>query len=114
MTYRVSGGSVPDCSVLHTTDAAIGHRVKAGKTPMTTGVQLGNLEVSMPARKSREVEQKNDRARTVVRRPRAQSADREVCPKCGRLTARLIGRSETYPVLYLRCDDCSHTSVAPA
>jgi len=22
--------------------------------------------------------------------------------------------SETFPVLYLRCDDCNHTSVAPA
>ena len=42
------------------------------------------------------------------------SADREVCPKCGRPNARLIGRSETFPVLYLRCDDCNHTSVAPA
>ena len=42
------------------------------------------------------------------------SADREVCPKCGRSNARLIGRSETFPVLYLRCDDCNHTSVAPA
>jgi hypothetical protein len=68
----------------------------------------------MPVRKSRPFELKNDQPRTVVRRPRAPSADREVCPKCGRATARLIGRSETYPVLYLRCDDCSHTSVAPA
>ena len=68
----------------------------------------------MPARKSDQVVQKNDHPRTVVRRPRTPSADREVCPKCGRPTARLIGRSETYPVLYLRCDDCSHTSVAPA
>jgi hypothetical protein len=42
------------------------------------------------------------------------AADREVCPKCGRPNARLIGRSETFPVLYLRCDDCNHTSVAPA
>ena len=41
-------------------------------------------------------------------------SDREVCPKCGRPNARLIGRSETFPVLYLRCDDCNHTSVAPA
>ncbi len=58
---------------------------------------------------------KKDRKDAVVpRRPRAHSPDREVCPKCGRATARLIGRSEIYPVLYLRCDDCSHTSVAPA
>jgi hypothetical protein len=67
----------------------------------------------MPARKSDQFEPKNG-TRTLVRRPRAQSAGREVCPQCGRPTARLIGRSETYPVLYLRCDDCSHTSVAPA
>jgi hypothetical protein len=68
----------------------------------------------MPARRTAGLELKNDHTRTVVRRPRAPSADREVCPKCGRPTARLIGRSETYPVLYLRCDDCCHTSVAPA
>ena len=68
----------------------------------------------MPARKSDQVEPKSDQPRAVGRRHRAPSADREVCPKCGRPTARLIGRSETYPVLYLRCDDCSHTSVAPA
>lgn len=54
-----------------------------------------------------------------ARQPRRSSsmkhaADREVCPKCGRPNARLIGRSETFPVLYLRCDDCNHTSVAPA
>jgi hypothetical protein len=68
----------------------------------------------MPARKSDQLDLKNGHPRTVTRRPRAASADREVCPKCGRPAARLIGRSETYPVLYLRCDDCSHTSVAPA
>ena len=56
---------------------------------------------------------------TPARAPRRSSsmkhsADREVCPKCGRPNARLIGRSETFPVLYLRCDDCNHTSVAPA
>ena len=42
------------------------------------------------------------------------SVDREVCPKCGHPNARLTGRSETFPVLYLRCDDCNRTSVAPA
>jgi hypothetical protein len=68
----------------------------------------------MLVRKSDQIEVKSDRTRPVVRRPRSPSADREVCPKCGRPTARLIGRSETYPVLYLRCDDCCHTSVAPA
>jgi hypothetical protein len=58
-------------------------------------------------------------SRPAERQPRRNpsikhAADREVCPKCGRPNARLIGRSETFPVLYLRCDDCNHTSVAPA
>jgi hypothetical protein len=53
-------------------------------------------------------------ATPAPRRRRALQADREVCPRCGRATARLIGRSESFPVLYLRCDDCAHTSVAPA
>jgi hypothetical protein len=44
----------------------------------------------------------------------AKGSDREMCPRCGRATARIIGRSESFPVLYLRCDDCQHTSVAPA
>jgi hypothetical protein len=60
-----------------------------------------------------------DASAVPARQPRRSSsmkhsADREVCPKCGRPNARLIGRSETFPVLYLRCDDCNHTSVAPA
>ena len=41
-------------------------------------------------------------------------APREVCPRCGSPRARLIGRNEIYPVLYLRCDDCNRTSIAPA
>ncbi len=40
--------------------------------------------------------------------------ERELCPKCGRLNARIIGRSESLPVIYLRCDECRHTSIAPA
>ena len=50
------------------------------------------------------------------RRPRgAQTGfrDGEVCPRCGRATARIFGRSESFPVLYLRCEECGHTSVAP-
>ena len=50
----------------------------------------------------------------TVKAAKASSGDREVCPKCGRPNARIIGRSESFPVLYLRCDGCSHTSVAPA
>ncbi len=68
----------------------------------------------MPARNGDKAAVKKAPKGLAPRRPRAHSPDREVCPKCGRATARLIGRSETYPVLYLRCDDCSHTSVAPA
>ena len=68
----------------------------------------------MPVRKRAKPGPKTDQTPVVVRRPRAHAPEREVCPKCGRLTARLIGRSETFPVLYLRCDDCAHTSIAPA
>jgi len=28
-------------------------------------------------------------------------------------SARVIGRSEALPVLYLRCDDCGRTSISP-
>ena len=68
----------------------------------------------MPVRKRAKATPKTAPPPAVVRRPRAHAVEREVCPKCGRLTARLIGRSETFPVLYLRCDDCAHTSIAPA
>jgi hypothetical protein len=34
------------------------------------------------------------------------------CPRCGRSLARIIGRSESVPVVYLRCDGCHQTSVA--
>jgi len=36
-----------------------------------------------------------------------------VCPQCGVPSAKVIGRSETYPVLYLRCEDCGKMSVSP-
>jgi predicted RNA-binding Zn-ribbon protein involved in translation (DUF1610 family) len=35
-----------------------------------------------------------------------------VCPRCGVAGARIIGRSESLPVLYLRCDDCGKTSIS--
>jgi hypothetical protein len=50
----------------------------------------------------------------AVKAAKSSPGDREVCPKCGRPNARIIGRSESFPILYLRCDGCSHTSVAPA
>jgi hypothetical protein len=67
----------------------------------------------MPARKGRKA------AGSIKPQPRRTSTtksagEREICPKCGRPNARLIGRSESFPVIYLRCDDCHHTSVAPA
>jgi hypothetical protein len=43
--------------------------------------------------------------------PRVETVE---CPRCGRFQARIIGRSETVPVVYLRCDGCHHTSVAAA
>lgn len=54
------------------------------------------------------------------RRPRAGSTDsaaagsqREVCPKCGSPSARVIGRAEAFSILYFRCDECRRTSVGP-
>lgn len=35
------------------------------------------------------------------------------CPRCGAGTARIIGRSESLPVVYLKCDDCGRTSISP-
>lgn len=37
-----------------------------------------------------------------------------VCPRCGRSAAHIIGQSDSYAVLYLRCDECHQTSIAPA
>jgi len=36
-----------------------------------------------------------------------------VCPRCGAPAAKIIGRSEALPVVYLRCDDCGRASVSP-
>jgi len=36
-----------------------------------------------------------------------------VCPRCGLPSARIIGRSESLPVVYLRCEECGRTSIAP-
>jgi transposase-like protein len=46
--------------------------------------------------------------------PKVTAPQREVCPKCGSPNARIIGRSESFPILYFRCDDCRRTSVGPA
>ena len=36
-----------------------------------------------------------------------------VCPRCGVPSAKVIGRSESHPVIYLRCDECGKTSISP-
>jgi hypothetical protein len=45
----------------------------------------------------------------------ARRSDEEIevrqCPRCGRSKARVIGRSDVMPVVYLRCDACQLTSV---
>ena len=46
----------------------------------------------------------------MAKRPSAPSI---ICPRCGVPSAKVIGRSESYPVIYLRCDDCGKTSVSP-
>jgi hypothetical protein len=48
------------------------------------------------------------------RRRKDSEDERLVCPRCGRPDARIIGRSETLPVVYLRCDGCHLPSVAAA
>jgi hypothetical protein len=48
-----------------------------------------------------------------LRRQREAETDRVVCPRCGRFDAKVIGRSESIAVVYLRCNTCQLTSVAP-
>ena len=45
---------------------------------------------------------------------RTNAAVGVICPRCGMLAARIIGRSESLPVIYLQCEDCGRTSVAPS
>jgi hypothetical protein len=42
-------------------------------------------------------------------KPRVDTVE---CPRCGRYMAKIIGRSEVVPVVYLRCDGCHMPSVA--
>jgi hypothetical protein len=35
-----------------------------------------------------------------------------VCPRCGVPSAKVIGRSEALPVVYLRYDECGRTSIS--
>lgn len=57
---------------------------------------------------------KQPRAAGPTVRAKRPVVDRETCPRCGRANALVIGRSEAFPVVYLRCDGCQQTSVAPA
>src|SRR5512134_3431006 len=54
------------------------------------------------------------RARSDRMARRTSAAVGVVCPRCGMLAARIIGRSESLPVIYLQCEDCGRTSVAPS
>jgi uncharacterized Zn finger protein len=36
-----------------------------------------------------------------------------VCPRCGVPSAKVIGRSESHPIVYLRCEECGKTSICP-
>ncbi len=47
----------------------------------------------------------------VAAQRRAAESDRIVCPRCGRFDAKVIGRSESVAVVYLRCESCRLTSV---
>ena len=49
-----------------------------------------------------------------ARRPAKHRADAVECPRCGRHMAKIIGRSEALPVVYLKCDGCQLPSVAGA
>lgn len=65
--------------------------------------------ITMP----RPVTQQIDPSRPA-RRPANPRADAVECPRCGRHMAKIIGRSEALPVVYLRCDGCHLPSVARA
>jgi hypothetical protein len=52
--------------------------------------------------------------RPPARRLQIPGAERIVCPRCGRPEARIIGRSESIPVVYLRCDGCHLASITQA
>src|SRR5688500_13907620 len=74
-----------------------------GKSDITRGIHttVTGGSASKPVRSDR-----------MARRPNA--AVGVVCPRCGMLAARIIGRSESLPVIYLQCEDCGRTSVAPS
>jgi transposase-like protein len=60
---------------------------------------------------SRDAIRQHDEAESKT--PIAGSQPSIPCPRCGR-SARVIGGSEAFTALYVRCDSCRQTSVAPA
>src|SRR4029453_5859624 len=70
-----------------------------------TGVQRrGVANISGMDRTVRDaVASKRVRGEGMARRP--NGAVGVVCPRCGMLAARIIGRSESLPVIYLTCED---------
>jgi len=62
---------------------------------------------------------KRKSVRTLPAAPRpvkvkAPAVERAWCMRCGKFEAQIIGRSESLPVLYLRCDGCHLASISPA
>ena len=55
------------------------------------------------------VRRQKERSTSMAKRP----ARGVVCPRCGVAAARIIGRSESVPAVYLRCDECGRVSVSP-
>ena len=53
-------------------------------------------------------------ARRATRRPNDPRVETFICPRCGRDAAKMIGRSEVIPIVYLRCDGCRLLSVTGA
>ena len=45
---------------------------------------------------------------------RKKMRDAAECPRCGMLAARVIGRSEHLPVLYVTCEECGRTAIVPS
>jgi len=49
----------------------------------------------------------------MAKRPRSKRNPGVVCPQCGLAAAHVIGRNESLPIVYVRCNDCGKTSVVP-
>ena len=100
MFFGISGENP---QLAHRKDVFSDNRGPRRATADISGMQrtVGDAEASKRVRSER-----------MARRPNA--AVGVVCPRCGMLAARIIGRSESLPVIYLTCEDCGRTSVAPS